>query len=81
MDLIEEHLIAAGAAEVAFAECRDEARQLLPKIICFAHHAESMNLPDFIHQLPKIKYIDIGLQQMVKTTLDVKSRETAQVKQ
>ena len=72
------HLTDAGASKVAFAECRDEARRLLPKVICFSHHSESVSLRNFVRLLPKI---DIGLPQLVKTTLDAKSRGVAQVKQ
>ena len=78
MDSMKTHLTDAGASKVAFAECRDEARRLLPKVICFSHHSESVSLRNFVRLLPKI---DIGLPQLVKTTLDAKSRGVAQVKQ
>ena len=54
MERMKGPLTSAGAAEVAFAdaECKDEAGQLLPKIICFAHHAEDGNMPAFVHTMP-----------------------------
>ena len=72
MDSMKTHLTDAGASKVAFAECRDEARRLLPKVICFSHHSESVSLRNFVRLLPKI---DIGLPQLVKTTLDARRQE------
>ena len=38
-------------------------------------------MPSFVHTMSALKYIDIGLHQLVKTSLDLKSRTSAQVKQ
>ena len=57
------------AESVDFVECKDRQGNTLPKVIVFARHPASVTPEQFAKCLPPIKYIDIGMHILIKTTI------------
>ena len=57
------------AEHVAFVECKDKQGNILPKVIIFARHPASIDPKEFAKYLPPLKYIDIGMSMLIKTSL------------
>ena len=63
--MLEDH-----AEHVSFGDCKDNQGHLLPKILIFVRHSEASSMAKLASALPQMRYIDVGLEVMVKTSLN-----------
>ena len=63
-------LLADHAEHVAFGDCKDDQGHLLPKILVFIRHSEASSMAELAPALRRVRYIDVGLEELVKTTLN-----------
>ena len=63
-------LLADHAEHVSFGDCKDNQGHLLPKILVFIRHSEASSMEELAPALRRVRYIDVGLEELVKTTLN-----------
>ena len=62
-------LFGSHAEDVAFATCKDDQGYVLPKILIFARHPPTSSMQEFAKVLPTLRYIDVGLRVLVRTSI------------
>ena len=63
------------AEHVGFGECKDDHGNLMPKLLIFIRHNEASSMAELATVLPQMRYIDVGLEVLMKTSIS--KRRTA----
>ena len=69
-DMLKNH-----AEHVGFGECKDDHGNLMPKLLIFIRHNEASSVAELATALPQMRYIDVGLEVLMKTSIS--KRRTA----
>ena len=62
-------LLKGHAEHVSFGECKDDQGNPMPKILIFIRHDATSSMAELAKVLPQLRYIDVGLQVLVKTNI------------
>ena len=73
-------LLADHAEHVSFGECKDNQGHLLPKFLVFIRHGKESSMHELAPALRNLRYIDVGLEELVKTSLNKKDLSQLGVK-
>ena len=69
------------AEHVDFGKCTDRQGNTMWKTLLFVRHSPSITMADFGKKLSMIKYVDIGLQILIRISLNKKSCDELGIKQ
>ena len=68
------------AEHVGFGECKDDHGNLMPKLLIFIRHNEASSMAELAAALPQMRYIDVGLEVLMKTSISKGDRTRLGIK-